>query len=267
MLKRYNPPNQPNGTKTVWDLPSKYVGGVITIFINGQMLSVQDKSDEFYGFTVQEIDKTLTFYEAPEDGDFLYILYDSDGSSDTASDYSGTGLMRLETGFNLISYQGLKNAHWNSDTKEVNYDDGILANVQNLIIDQIENIYGTNVENIIREVQTFETDSGKYRTFNTTATSPAWCGTGEHVRNKDLYRAAEINEFGDPDDNNNVVYNPNNFILSNCYIDTNDNNTIKSLDVDNNLVDLPAGLRTGILIYVYPNADLSKTNDRLEIWF
>jgi hypothetical protein len=267
MLKRYNPDTQPNGTKTEWSLPSAYIGGTVTIFINGQMLAVQNKDDEYYGFTVDEDNKILTFYTAPLDGDFLYILYDSDGTGDSASDYSGTGLMRLETGFNLISYQGMKNAHWNTETKEVTYTDGILANVKNLIIDQIESVYGVLAKNIVREIQTFETDTGKYRTFNTTATSPAWCGTGEHVRNKDLYRAAEDNEYGDPDDGDYVVYNPNNFILSNCYIDTEDDNTIKSLDIDNNLVDLPSGLRTGILIYVYPDADLSKTDDRLEIWF
>lgn len=267
MLKRYKPSTQPNGDKTSWDLPDTFVGGTVTIFINGQMLSFQDEDKEIYGYTVDDDNKTLDFYTAPLDGDFLYILYDSDGSTENASDYSGTGLMRLDKGFNLISYQGEKEARWDKTDSEVKYTEGILANVQNLIIDQIEDVYGVKANTLVREIQTYETDSGKYRTFNTGNTSPAWCGNAEHITNDSLYRAAATDgtEYGDPDDDDNVVYNPNNFTLSNCYIDG--DNTMISLDEDNNLEDLPAGLRTGILLYIFPDADLGDTDDVLEIWF
>jgi len=266
MLKRYNPTTQPDSTITSWDLPDTFVGGTVTIFINGQMLALQDDDSEVYGYTVDEDNKTLDFYNAPLDGDFLYIIYDSDGSTDAASDYSGTGLMRLNKGFNLISYQGQKEALWDKDKSQIDYKEGILANVQNLFIDQIEDVYGVSANTIVREIQTYETDSGKYRTFNVGNTSPAWCGNAEHITDSSLYREAltDGTEYGDPGDNDYVVYNPNNFTLSNCYIDT---DTITSLDIDNKLEDLPAGLRTGILIYIYPDADLSKTDDLLEIWF
>jgi len=263
MLKRFKPNESTDGT-TTFSLPDDYVGGGISVFVNGVIYNTRDEDSHPFGYTLDEDDKTFTFYIALQADDTIYVLYDSDGSSDDASDYSGTGLMRLQPGYNLVSYQGLHQAHWDKDNHEVDYDQNILACVQNLIIDQIDDIYGS-AEAIIREIQTFETDTGKYRTFKLGTTSPAWCGDAEHITNSDLYREEEEYEYGDPDDNNYVVYNPNNFSLSNCTMDADFN--LISLDTDNSIEDLPSGLRTGIIVYIYEDADLSSTDDRLEIWF
>jgi len=263
MLKRYNP-SQPDGVKTEFSLPDSYIGGVITIFINGQMLYTQDATDDIFGYTLDEDGKKFTFYTAPENGDFLYIMYDSEGGSDTASDFSGSGLMRLSKGYNVVSFMGKALSKWNSDTGEVNYPTDILANVQNLFIDQIIYTYGTaagdNAQNIIREIQTYDDDSGKYRTYKPGATDTFWAGSGEHTTNEDLDRDSESNDSGE-----HLYYNPNNFILSKCLI--NGNGEIISGDVDNSIADLPAGLRQGIWIYVNEDADLSKTDGKLELWF
>jgi hypothetical protein len=266
MLKRYKP-SQPDGTETKFDLPDAYSGGIVTVFVNGQMLHSQGDSDSPFGYDLNEDDKYIEFYVALLEDDFLYFLYDDDGSGDSGSDYSGTGLMRLNKGFNTISYQGLKEAYWDKDDHEVKYEEGILANVQNLIIDQIEDIYDCPASNIIRELGTYESDTGKYRVFNTSSTSPCWCGDGEHVTNSDLYKEEDgsIYEHGDPDDDNYIAYNPNNFILSNCYINSDDD--FVSLDQDNNLDDLPSGLRTGWSIYIHDASELDDTNGLLEIWF
>ena len=263
MLKRFKPV-QPDGSKAKFELPSAYIGGTITIFINGQMLYSQDNTDDVFGYTLDEDNKTFTFYTPPENGDFLYVMYDSDGSSDAASDFSGKGLMRLSPGYNLVSYQGMQKAHWNKETSEINYTDEILANVKNLIIDQIEDVYGTTADNIIREIQTYSDDTQKYYTFKPGSTGVSWCGNAEHFYNKDLYRPASDFEYGDPEDNDYVAYTPDNFILSNCKLDSDLN--IISLDKDNNIEDLPMGLRQGLHIYVYKDADLSKTDGALEIW-
>lgn len=267
MIKRFKPSPQPDGIKTSWDLPSQYVGGPITVFINGQMVYSQNNTDDIFGYTLDEDNKIFEFYTPLEDGDFLYIMYDSDGSTEAASDFSGSGLMRLQHGFNLISYQGQKGAKWDKTNHNIIYDETILANIQNLFIDQIEDVYGVPANTLVREFQTFETDVGKYRTFNTSATSPCWVGDGSHVTDENLYRASinDGTEYGDPDDNDYISYTPNNFILSNCYIDG--NGSVQSLDVDNDISDLAAGLRTGILVYIFPDADLSVTDNRLELWF
>ena len=265
MLKRYKPPIQPDGIKTEFVLPSAYIGGNITIFVNGQMINSEGNTDDIFGYDLDETNKTFTFYEPLEDGDFLYVMYDSEGSSDRASDFSGKGLMRLKPGYNLVSYQGIHNAHWNKETSEMAYTDEILANVKNLIIDQIEDVYSTSAENIIREIQTYSDDSQKYFTFKPGSTGSSWCGDAEHVYNKDLYRVTSDFEYGDPDDNDYVAYTPDNFILSNCKLDS--NLDIISLDEDNTIADLPAGLRQGLHIYVKLDADLSKTEGALEIWF
>jgi len=265
MLKRYKPPIQPDGIKTKFELPSAYIGGTITIFVNGQMLYSQDNTNDIFGYTLDEYNKTFTFYTPLENGDFLYVMYDSNGSSDAASDFSGKGLMRLSPGYNLISYQGMQKAHWNKNTSEVNYTGEILANVKNLIIDQIEDVYGVPADNIIREIQTYSDDTQSYYTFKPGITGVSWCGNAEHFYNQDLYRAAGNFEYGDPNDNNYVAYTPDNFILSNCKLDSSLN--LISLDKDNAIVDLPMGLRTGLMIYVKLDADLSSTGNALEIWF
>jgi len=263
MLKRFNPA-QPDGTKTTFSLPDSYVGGIITIFINGQMLYTQDAEDDIFGYTLDEANKTFTFYTPPEDGDFLYVMYDSDGGSDVASDFSGSGLMRLSKGYNVVSFMGKALSVWNSDTGEVNYTDAILANVQNLLIDQIIYTYGDaageNAQNIIREIQTYDDDAGKYRTYKPGTTDTFWAGNGEHTTNTSLDRDSSDNDSGGW-----LYYNPNNFILSKCLIDT--NGEIISGDADNNIVDLPSGLRQGIIFYIHDDADLSKTDGKLELWF
>ena len=263
MLKRFKPA-QPDGTKITFSLPSSYIGGIITIFINGQMLYSQDNQDDFYGYTLDELNKEFTFYTPPESDDFLYVMYDSEAGSDVASDFSGKGLMRLSKGFNVVSFMGLAISSWNTDTGEVNYDNDILANVQNMIIDQIKFTYstaGNNAENIIREIQTFDDDSGKYRTYKPGATDTFWTGDGEHTYNQDLAKTPEATDSQE----GTIYYNPDNFILSKCLLDS--NKVIYSGDVDNAIVDLPSGLRQGIWIYVKEDADLSLTDDKLEIWY
>ena len=263
MLKRFNPA-QPDGTKTEFGLPESYNGGIITIFINGQMLYTQDDNEHPFGYTLDEDNKTFTFYTAPDEDTFLYIMYDSDGHNDEASDYSGTGLMRLSKGYNVVSFMGKALSIWNKDTKEINYPEDILANVQNLIIDQIVSVYdnaGENAVNIIREIQTYDDDTGKYRTYKPGVTDIFWCGDGEHVYNEDLEKEPEDNDS----DGSTIYYNPNNFILSKCLI--NSDGEVISGDVDNSIEDLPSGLRQGIWIYVKEDADLSDTEDKLHIWF
>jgi hypothetical protein len=263
MIKRFKPA-QPDGSKTKFDLPDAYIGGIITIFVNGQMLYTQDDTDHPFGYTLDEDDKSFTFYTAPENDDFLYIMYDSNGGNDAASDYSGTGLMRLSKGYNVVSFMGKSLSVWNSDTGEVNYPTDILANVQNLIIDQIVYSYseaGDNAVNIIREIQTYDDDTGKYRTYKPGATDIFWCGNGEHVHNEDLEKEPEDNDS----QGSTIYYNPNNFILSKCLIDA--NGEVISGDADNSIEDLPSGLRQGIWIYVKEDADLSSTEDKLELWY
>jgi len=269
MLKRFKPA-QPDGSKKEFNLPDNYIGGPITLFVNGQMVYSQDNPDDPYGYTLDEDNKKFTFYEAPQSDDTLFVLYDSDGSSIT-KDLSGTGLMRLRKGYNLVSFQGKALSHWDKDNSKVNYDENILANVQNLIIDQIVDVYGTDIageygEKIIREISTYDDDTGKYRTFKPGATDKMWTGDGEHTTNEDLEKTPTEYDYSEYD---KVYYNPNNFILAKCLIkeDSDGNKVLVSGDVDNNLEDLPMGLRTGLSIYIYPDADLSKTDDVLEIWF
>lgn len=265
MLKRYRPSSQPDGTKTLFVLPITYIGGNITLFINGQLVDTQNDTEHPFGYILDEGAKTYEFYTPPLDEDFIYLIYDDTGISDVGTDFSGSGLMRLRKGYNLISYQGQHQAKWNKDTSMVEYDENVLANVQNLLIDQIEEVYGVQASTIIREIQTYSDDVQQYFTFKPGATGVSWCGNAEHVYNKDLYRAASANEYGDPEDGDYVAYTPGNFILSNCKLD--DANELISLDVDNDIAALPAGLRTGIHVFIFEDADLSATDDRLELWF
>jgi len=263
MIKRFKPA-QPDGTKVTFSLPSTYIGGIITIFVNGQMLYSQDNTSDTFGYTLDEVAKTFTFYTPLESDDFLYVMYDSEGGSDVASDFSGSGLMRLSKGFNVVSFMGKSLSTWNSDTKEVNYTTDVLANVENMIIKQVISTYpnaGDNAENIIREIQTYDDDSGKYRTYKPSATDTFWSGDGEHTINADLAKTPESSDS----QGSTIYYNPNNFILSKCLLD-NDGKIISG-DADNNIVDLPSGLRQGIWIYVKENADLSSTDGKLELWY
>jgi hypothetical protein len=165
------------------------------------MLYTQDDEDDIFGYTLDEANKTFTFYTPPEDGDFLYVMYYLDGGSDVASDFSGSGLMRLSKGYNVVSFMGKALSVWNSDTGEVNCTDAILANVQNLLIDQIIYTYGDaageNAQNIIREIRTYDDDAGKYRTYKPETTDTFWADNGEHTTNTSLDRDSSDNDSGD----------------------------------------------------------------------
>jgi len=265
MLKRFRPSSQPDGSKTEFLLPDSYVGGDISLFMNGQLLDVYQDTDHPYGYDLDEDNKKIIFYVAPLEEDYIYVIYDDSGESSNQL-VSGSGVLRLTKGYTLISYPGAIKAMWDKENHKVIYPDDVLANVKNLIIDQIEDVYGCPASDILREIQTYRDDSGKYRTFIPGSTAVAWTNNGEHIVNDDLYRDADDNDFGDPDNDNKVYYNPNCFLLANCILDT-DDTTVISNDEQNPIDDLPMGNRSGIHLYIYPDADLSATDDLLEIYF
>lgn len=266
MLKRFIPLQVPNGIITKFFLPSTYIGGDATLFVNGQLLSTRNEISHFLGYILDEANKFIQFYSPLLSGDQIYIIYDSEGESTTggsSGNIMGSGVMKLKTGYSLISYVGPIKSRWDKTQHKVVYPDKILANVLNLFIDQIEDRYGVQADTIIREIQTYDDDSQQYRTW-TSSTGKAWTYNGEHIINDSLYRIAGDLDYGDPDFGNYVYFNPNAFILSSTYLDSSD--VVISLDEDNNIQDLPMGLRRGIHIYVYPEADLSLTNNLLELW-
>jgi hypothetical protein len=269
MLKRYVPLQVPNDIATTFELPSTYIGGDITLFINGQLLATRNDTEHPFGYTLDETNKNFTFYTAPQTDDFIYVLYDDSGEGTGGSGGDGaigSGVIRIKHGYSLISYPGATKAKWDKNQQKIVYPEDTLANVQNLIIDQIEQRYGVPASDIIREIQTYRDDVGQYRLYMPGITGTVWTNNGEHVTNTSLFRPADANDYGDPNFGNNVFYNPDNFILSNCSLDT-DDITVISNDDENPIQDLPMGQRSGIHIYIYPDADLSKTNNLLEIYF
>jgi hypothetical protein len=269
MLKRYTPLQVPNGIVTTFELPSTYIGGDIILFINGQLLATRNDTEHPFGYTLDESNKNFTFYTPPHADDFIYILYDDTGESTGGSGESGVmgaGVIRISHQYSLISYPGAMKAMWDKNQHKVVYPENILANVQNLIIDQIEDRYGVPANMIIREIQTYRDDTAQYRTFIPGVTGIGWTNNGEHVTDTSLFRTPDSNDYGDPNNMGYVYYNPDNFILSNCVLDS-DDITVVSNDVQNPISDLPVGQRSGILIYVKESADLSKTNNLLEIYF
>ena len=265
MLKRYKPTST-NGSTSLYNLPQSYSGGDITLFVNGQLLDTIDDINHPYGFTLDEINKQFSFFTPPLPDDFIYIIYDDSGVSSGINTSSDVGLLKLSKGFSLISYPGSIKAIWSKDSHKVLYPANVLANVKNLIIDQIEDRYGVPASSLIREIQTYRDDTGEYRTFIPGSTGVAWTNNGEHVSTPSLFREAGELDYGDEKVNNYVYYNPNNFILANCILGD-DSATVISNDIQNPISSLPMGQRSGILIYVFPDADLSLTNELLEIYF
>ena len=269
MLKRFVPLEIPNGIRTTFNLPESYAGGDITLFVNGQLLATLNDTSHPFGYTLDETDKTFTFYRAPYTNDTLYIIYDDSGEGTigggTGDITFGAGILRLEPGFALISYAGAIKAKWDKVQHTVVYPEDTLANIQNLIIDQIEDRYGVPASEIIREIQTYRDDTGSYRLYIPGVTSPAWTGNGEHIINNELYRDPNTNDYGDPNNLGKVFFNPGVFTLSNCILD--DNNNVVSNDLQNPIEDLPMGQRSGMLLTILPTADLSLTNGLLEIYF
>lgn len=268
MLKRFVPLEIPNGIITTFNLPSTYLGGDITLFVNGQLLATRNDITHPFGYVLDEINKTFTFYIPPISGDSLYIIYDDTGESTgggTGSGALGAGVIRFKPGYALWSYAGAIKAMWSTEAGTVIYPEDVLANVQNLIISQIEDRYGVPASEIFREIQTYRDDTGQFRLFVPGSTSKVWTANGEHVLNPDLYREAYSNELGDPDLGNNVYYNPGNFILTNTSLDS--ENLVKSNDLENPISDLPMGQRSGIHTFIYNTPALDKTGGLLEIYF
>ena len=77
MLKRFVPLEDIDGVNTIFTLPADYYKGDITLFVNGQLLPTRDDHLHFYGYELNESEKYFEFYEAPEDDDYLYIIYES----------------------------------------------------------------------------------------------------------------------------------------------------------------------------------------------
>jgi len=269
MLKRYTPLQVPNGANTTFELPSTYVGGDITLFINGQLLATRNDIEHPFGYELDETNKEFTFYIPPYENDYIYVLYDDTGDNTGGSGEAGVmgaGVIRISHKYSLISYPGAIKAKWDKDQHKIVYPEDTLANVQNLIIDQIEDRYGVPASTIIREIQTYRDDIDSYRLFIPGATGVGWTNNGEHITNDSLFRMPDTNDYGDPDNMGYVYYNPDNFILSNCVLDT-DDITVVSNDEQNPISDLSIGQRSGIHIFIYEDADLSKTNNLLEIYF
>lgn len=78
MIKQFTP-SQPDGIATVFALPERYKFDTpITLFVNGQLLKVQDDLEHPYGYFLDSHAKIFTFYTPPEADDFLYIMYDEE---------------------------------------------------------------------------------------------------------------------------------------------------------------------------------------------
>lgn len=76
MIKRFKP-SQPDGQTLRFALPEEYILGTeITLFVNGQLLAVQDDEEHPYGYYLDDSRRIFTFYIPPYSTDFLYIMYE-----------------------------------------------------------------------------------------------------------------------------------------------------------------------------------------------
>lgn len=80
MLKRYIPEILPDGVITEFDLPNSFNGGGLTVYINGKLENSENKPQDTFGYVVNVINKTFTFYEPLYLEDTLLVIYDDDGT-------------------------------------------------------------------------------------------------------------------------------------------------------------------------------------------
>ena len=78
MIKRFTP-EQPDGIKTIFDLPERYIFDTdITLFVNGQLLDVKEDTNHPYGYFLDSHNRIFTFYYPPSETDYLYVMYDEE---------------------------------------------------------------------------------------------------------------------------------------------------------------------------------------------
>jgi hypothetical protein len=259
MLIQYQPIEDINGSNKLYSLPSDYIKDLI-IYVNGVMYVDTDLT---FGYSI--VGLTFTMDNPLSQGDTLFIIYD-DGfvETGTGGGSTATGTLRLRKGYNLVSWMGKITGKWDNSTSTVVDDDTIIANVQNSIIDQVEDMYGVSADNLIREIQIYYDDTSQYFTYIPGSTGTVWKADGSHVTTPSLYELAGANDQGDPSLSDFVYYNPHNFVLASTVLN---GTTLESIDVDNTNGDLGMGLRNGIHIFIKDHPALDTTSGLLEIMF
>lgn len=76
MLSRYIPTEVTDGVNLEYSLPNDYNSGIVTIFVNGQLLNTQDDLEHPFGYTLDTQNKKITFFIPLQTNDSLFLLYD-----------------------------------------------------------------------------------------------------------------------------------------------------------------------------------------------
>ena len=134
MIKRFKP-SQPDGSNLVFALPDEYILNTeITLFVNGQLLAVQDDQEHPYGYYLNSNLKIFTFYIPPYSTDFLYIMYEISNSFDVYFD----------------------NIDWSKKIKKIDFDPKVNKQEWKVDIERLE--WKQNTAEIDWEVDTNEVE-------------------------------------------------------------------------------------------------------------
>lgn len=169
MLKRHLPIEPIDGLNTTYSLPRDYIGASVNIFVNGVLYASEGLSDHTFGFYVNHSDKTITFFNPLENGDSLFLLYDSDGNTTGAGGFTGSGSIEIEPNKWQLCAIPVTSGEWaNGGFTNLN----VTSTFHNYVVTQLEEKYGTNIGNLIEVANTKTGDSQFYFNYIPNITTP-----------------------------------------------------------------------------------------------
>lgn len=146
MLKRFKPIEPIDGIRTEFFLPDDYIGGNITIFVNGILYVSANDMSHVYGFALNESLKSFNFYTPLTELDSLYVIYDSDGSSLSTGAFTGSGQIEIEVDkWQLCAIPVQKGYYSNGEF----LDSSVTSTFKNYIVDQLVHVYAQPIEDLI----------------------------------------------------------------------------------------------------------------------
>lgn len=116
----------------------------------------------YYKLTEIAIDKD----DAENNVDRLYdIVFKSCGSDTSEQDLMASGIIEVEANVWQLCAIPMVYGYWNKDTHKIAYNKDVRSTVKNVIIDQIEDVYGTEAKDLIIVINGYVGDENIYRNY------------------------------------------------------------------------------------------------------
>lgn len=166
MLKKFTP-IESTDNNDIYELPLTYSGGDINVFINGilytNVVSNNGDVEEYTWTLINSIPNKLVLNQKLTINDSISLIYDDIETSNNSN--FGNGIIELESNTWQMCAIPMKYGYWDKTQHKIVNDNITRSTVKNVIIDQLEDVYNTNANNLVEVINTYNGDIGYYYNY------------------------------------------------------------------------------------------------------